>query len=249
MEAVIPRVLAKVAHARREARLTPVSRRVRAEGLTYLSPARLQTIEFCVRDVNRRGVPGDFIEAGVALGGSAVVLATLMGEGRSFHGFDVFGMIPPPGPNDPKEAHDRYAVIASGDSAGIGGDPYYGYVPELYDRVVATFARYGRPVDEHAVSLHRGLYEDTLRPSRSVALAHVDSDWYQPVRTCLERIAPHLSIGGYIVLDDYFDYGGCRRAVDEFLALRNDFRTARKSANIALLRTLPDTSTIASSKH
>jgi asparagine synthase (glutamine-hydrolysing) len=50
-----------------------------------------------------------------------------------------------------------------------------------------------------------------------VAFAHVDVDWYEPVSTCLERIFPRLVEGGSIILDDYHDWGGCRKAADEYL--------------------------------
>jgi asparagine synthase (glutamine-hydrolysing) len=193
-------------------------------------------LEECARDVNRRGIQGDFLEAGVALGGSAIVLAMLMGPGRAFHGYDVFGMIPPPGPEDPAESHERYVVISSGRSAGIAGRTYYGYVDDLQVRVTTTFANFGLPVDGTRISLHPGLFEDTLQPPNAVALAHVDSDWYEPVRTCLARISPRVSPGGYIVLDDYFDYGGCRQAVDEFLAVCSDFQVAGHNGNVALRR-------------
>ncbi len=81
---MLRRIVDRGRRVRQEARLTPVSRRVRAEHLTYLVPERLLMLERCARDVNRHGVAGDFIEAGVALGGSAIVLATLMGPGRAF---------------------------------------------------------------------------------------------------------------------------------------------------------------------
>jgi hypothetical protein len=42
------------------------------------------------------------------------------------------------------------------------------------------------------------------------------------------------------VLDDYYDYGGCRQAVDEFLAGRPEFGMALRGANVALRRTAPD---------
>jgi asparagine synthase (glutamine-hydrolysing) len=45
----------------------------------------------------------------------------------------------------------------------------------------------------------------------------VDVDWYSPVKTCLKHIVPQISPGGMLVLDDYQDWGGCRKAVDEFL--------------------------------
>jgi O-methyltransferase len=202
--------------------LSRVSRRVMDERLTYLEAPNLRTLERCARSVRCDRVPGDFVETGVALGGSGVMLASRMGAGREFHGFDVFGMIPPPSDQDPPEVHERYRTIAEGRSPGIGGDIYYGYVSDLYDRVVETFARYGQPVDGHRVHLHPGLFEDTLHPERPIALAHIDCDWFDPVKLCLERIWPLVSPGGLVILDDYAFYGGCTAAVDAFLADRSD---------------------------
>jgi O-methyltransferase len=193
-----------------------VAKQVRAENLTYLDPAKLELLEACVREV--RGVRGDFLETGVALGGSAIVLSDQMGRRRHFHGYDVFAMIPPPGDADPPAVHERYRTIAEGRSEGIGGDTYYGYLDDLYDRVVAAFSRHGLRVDGERIALHRGLFEDTLWPTSPIALAHVDCDWYEPVKLCIERIWPRLSTGGLVVFDDYNDYGGCTKAVDEFAA-------------------------------
>jgi len=50
-----------------------------------------------------------------------------------------------------------------------------------------------------------------------------DVDWYDPVKTCLDRIWPHLIVGGVIILDDYQDWGGCRKATDEFLLKWKDY--------------------------
>ena len=50
-----------------------------------------------------------------------------------------------------------------------------------------------------------------------VAIAHVDVDWYHPVMTSLRRIVPRLVAGGSVIIDDYHDWGGCRKATDEFL--------------------------------
>src|SRR4051794_31256561 len=72
--------------------LSPVARAVRERRLTYLRPERLRALERCAARVNRERVAGDFLEAGLALGGSAIVLAAHMGAGRRFHGYDVFGM-------------------------------------------------------------------------------------------------------------------------------------------------------------
>ena len=83
-------------------------------------------------------------------------------------------------------------------------------------KVEKNFAKLGFPIREHAVSLVQGLVQDTLEPNDAVCLAHVDVDWYDPVLTCLERIVPKLTPRGAIVFDDYGDWSGCRRAVDEY---------------------------------
>ena len=51
-----------------------------------------------------------------------------------------------------------------------------------------------------------------------IAFAHIDVDWFDPVKVSLERIFPKLTRGGSIILDDYFAWGGCKKATDEFLA-------------------------------
>jgi asparagine synthase (glutamine-hydrolysing) len=230
MADLLTRVRNTVSHRIGEARTSKTARRVRDENLTYLMAEQLQGIEACLRDVLRRDVEGDFLEAGLALGGSGIVIAGHLRDGRAFHGFDVFGMIPPPTENDPPEVHERYATIRSGASEGIGGDTYYGYRDDLYEQVRASFERFGVPVDGQRVVLHRGLFEDTLRPDRPVAFAHLDCDWYDPVALCLQRIHPHLSPGGYVVIDDYYAYGGARRATDEFLAETGDLERSEISS-------------------
>lgn len=210
--------------------ISDVAQRVRDENLTYLDPAKLELLEACVREVGR--VRGDFLELGVALGGSAIVLANRMDRRRHFHGYDVFAMIPPPGKMDPPAVHERYRTIVEGRSEGIGGDTCYGYRDDLYDQVVAAFARHGMEVDGRRIALHRGLFQETLRPTSPVAFAHVYCDWYEPVKLCLDRIWPELSTGGLMLCDDYNDYGGCTKAVDEFAASEPtaELRTTRPSA-------------------
>ena len=175
-------------------------------------------------DVERAGLDGLVIEAGTALGGSAIVMAAAKSPERPMQVYDVFGLIPAPGDEDGADVHERYATIAAGEARGIGGDTYYGYRDDLYGEVTASFARLGVPAAEHNVELVKGLFEDTLVLDGPVALAHLDGDWYESTRTCLERIAPRLVPGGRIVLDDYYKWSGCRRAVDEYFAAHDGFR-------------------------
>jgi O-methyltransferase len=218
-------------------RLSRTARAVRRRHLTYLSPKKLRTLERCVDLIEDHQVPGDILEAGVALGGSAILLST-RAEARRFHGYDVFGMIPPPGEKDPPEVHERYATIREGRSKGIGSEVYYGYRDDLFEHARRVLAEFGAPVGDR-VQLKRGLFEDTLHPTGPVALAHVDSDWYEPVRLCLSRIAPHVPQGGLIVLDDYHDYGGCRQAAAEFLSEQSEWRVVADAGSLVVGRVTP----------
>lgn len=233
---LVQRIRGRIGSYAEERALSRVARRALAEHLTYLTVDKLRSLEACARAIDREGVPGDVVEAGVALGGSSIVLASTLSPGRRFHGYDLFGQIPPPSERDDERSHRRYAVIASGESRGLGDDEYYGYLPDLYDRVVAAFARFGLLVDQEGIALHRGLFEDTLFPEAPVALAHIDSDWYEPVALCLARLEPVLSPGAYVVLDDYFDYGGCAEATREFLSTHPGFTVVGEAGNLVVRR-------------
>jgi O-methyltransferase len=211
--------------------LSPTAKQVRRERLTYLNVFKLRRLETAVRELERSGISGDFLEFGVALGGSSIILAChAASQGRGFHGFDVFATIPPPtSDKDDVKSKRRYDVIQSGNSTGIGGDEYYGYKDNLFLEVCAAFERYGLPVDGKRVHLHKGLFEQTWPAAgvTSASLVHIDCDWYDPVAYCLQAVADLLAPGGLIVLDDYHDYGGARTAVDEFLGRRPDFSLQR----------------------
>lgn len=204
--------------------LGKVARRVSADRLTYLPVEKLRRVEGAIKRTFT--VPGDILEFGVALGGSGIILAHDTRPGRHFHGFDVFGMIPPPlSSKDDARSKERYEIIRSGQSKGIGNDKYYGYRTDLYGDVIASFAHHGVGVDNKSIILHKGLFEDTWPAAgiESAALVHIDCDWYDPVLFCLNSCAEILSHNGLIVIDDYNDYGGCRTAVDEFLAHHSEF--------------------------
>lgn len=217
--------------------------RIRAENLTYMEAPRFGTLARELDRIGKAGVPGAVLEFGVAGGGSAVFLAArAAAQARAFMGFDLFGMIPPPGPNDPPEAHARHAEIRAGQSKGINGATYYGYETDLQAKVAGVLARHGTPVDGTRVILVPGLFEDTVphRLPDQVAFAHIDCDWHDPVALCLASLAPRMAPGAALVLDDYADWEGCRRAADAFLAASPAFSLVAREPNAVIRRTRPD---------
>ena len=192
-------------------------KKIKKAKLTYLSNNKLASLAYACRNIEKNNIDGIIIEAGCALGGSSILLASLKSKNRYLNVYDVFGMIPPPTDNDTQDVHDRYNTVVQGESIGLGGDEYYGYQENLYETVQANFRDFGVNLKTQSVLLVRGLVQDTLIIDQPVALAHIDVDWYDPVMTCLERIFPNLVVGGSIIIDDYYDWGGCKKATDDFL--------------------------------
>lgn len=227
---------------RREIRLLgldPVGKAVSREQLTFLTPDKLKLLQEELEAVLQAGVKGDICEFGLAWGGSSVLIAQQASKEHPYHGFDVFGMIPPPSSEkDDDFSRERYEVIKAGRAEGFGGNEYYGYRDDSYGKVEALFARFGRPVDNQAIFLHKGLFEETLPSfaSTAVAFAHIDCDWYDPVRVTLGAMHSRLSLGGRMIIDDYPEFGGCKAATDEFLAAHPGKYRSTMKARLVLER-------------
>lgn len=218
------------------AELTEALGAIRDEHLTFLKDDQLASLVSCVLETEASGRPGILLEAGTARGGSAIAMALAKTPGRPLHVHDVFGMIPPPSTADGEDVHERYERIKAGEAQGSTPDEtYYGYRTDLLREVQESFARHGVPVDEHRVSLVQGLFQDTILGDEPVALAHVDGDWYESTMTCLERLSPRLVPGGRIIIDDYYAWSGCARAVDDFTPRHPELRVEMR-AKVHLVR-------------
>jgi O-methyltransferase len=172
---------------------------------TLLTPLNLLFLVELATRVNRLGIPGDFVECGVYNGGSAGVLGYSMtrlnGSARKLWLFDSFEGLPASG------AHDREIDRQlEGDYAGSERQ-----VRRILERLDVPKDRY-----EIAVGRFEQTFEQVETPA--IALLHVDCDFYEPVKQSLETFFPRVSPGGFVVLNDYGTFPGCRAATDEFLA-------------------------------
>jgi O-methyltransferase len=206
------------------------------ERLSYLRASDLNDLWRHVDEVEKKAHEGILIEAGCALGGSAIVISASKSRSRPFYIYDTFGLIPPPSEFDGSDAQQRYKEITEGKSKGIGGDPYYGYHKNLMDQVKGNFSRLGYDLEKNNIHLIRGEFALTLIPPGPVAFAHIDADWYESVKICLERIVPLLAPRGILVMDDYLTWMGCRKAVDEFFCDKKEAFVFRKKGALHIIK-------------
>ncbi len=68
----------------------------------------------------------------------------------------------------------------------------------------------------------KGFFHETIpsAPIGRLALLRLDGDTYESTMSALQLQYDKVSLGGYCVVDDYYAFSDCRRAVDEFRAAR-----------------------------
>jgi O-methyltransferase len=169
-----------------------------------ITPLNLYFLNECVQRIERLGIDGDIVEAGVYRGGSAAVLGWSMlryeDRPRRLWLFDSFSGFPAAGERD----GDFSQTLAGSHAAGV-------------DETRALLERVGVP--ENRYEIVAGFFEDaypTLEAPRT-ALLHIDCDLYESVKLTLEKFFPALSPGGFVIVNDYGIYRGANAATNEFL--------------------------------
>lgn len=207
-----------------------IAQAVTNKHLSYLGVNALYELAQVAAANEKLNLEGAVVETGCALGGSSIVIAYAKNKKRKFFIYDTFGMIPAPSEQDGEDVHERYKVIQSGEASGLGNEKYYGYVENLYNKVINNLNLFGFDILENNINLVKGLYENSLKIDFPVALAHIDCDWFDSVLLSLQKIEPYLVSGGTLVIDDYYTYSGCRKAVDEYFKdKKNDFKFVKRS--------------------
>ncbi len=156
--------------------------------------------------IEEEKIPGDVVECGVYRGGSAATMARVATHSnlkRTVWLFDSFQGMPPVTEVDGPGALDWVGALA-------------------YDaRKVEKLLRQ-TGADLSRVRIVEGFFADTFPTVNipQIALLNVDSDWYESVKICFEQFYDAVAPGGFVSIDDYGAWPGCRLAVDEFFKNR-----------------------------
>jgi hypothetical protein len=183
-----------------------------------------------------KDIPGVIMEFGIWWGQNLVFFENLRAVYEPFNqtrrviGFDTF---------------KGYTGISKQDKASetikAGGyavsENYQSYLDELIDfheknNVLKGVKKHETVAGDVSVSLPRYLKSN---PEIVVALAYIDLAIYEPIKTCLTALRPHLIPGSVIVMDEFNnpDYPGATKAFREafseveFEATRSQFMADR----------------------
>lgn len=202
---------------------------------TMLSEQRLYSLYQLARHVCENSVQGNFVECGVAAGGSSALLAWVIKKfsihPRRLFSFDSFTGMPEPTSND---RHQGINAESTGWGAGTCS------APEESVREICTILGV-----EDVLTTVKGYFEETLPQMRDwigmVALLHMDGDWYESTRAILNNLYDRLTNEALIQVDDYGHWDGCRKAVHEFADARSLQITINQIDDTGVWFVKPDT--------
>jgi hypothetical protein len=178
---------------------------------TMTSNERLFSLISAVEYIVKNNIQGDFAECGVYKGGSMMAVAlTLLRENcvdRDLYLYDTFT-----GMTEPTDV----------DVDLHGKAPNWEVWPlATLDQVKPALFSTNYPAGR--IHFVEGRVEDTLpahMPKR-LALLRLDTDWYVSTKHELIHLFPIITSGGVLIIDDYGQYRGSRRAVDEYFFENN----------------------------
>ena len=178
-----------------------------ANGYTMTGMKRLENVEFCVNEVLKNNIEGDFIETGVWKGGTCIFVAALFkvyeATDRKVWVADSFQGLPEPDvekyPDD--EGDDLYTIEQ---------------LRVSLDQVKDNFKRFN--VLDDNVQFLKGWFKDTLptAPIDKLSIIRLDGDMYESTMDGLVNLYHKLSPGGFIIIDDYGAIEACKKAVHDF---------------------------------
>jgi O-methyltransferase len=169
--------------------------------------AYVNNLELCARFA---AIPGSVVECGVWRGGMIAGMAEVLGADRGYFLFDSFEGLPPA-----RADLDGAAAVAWQKDAH--SPVHYNNCTAAEEEAAAAMKLSGAT----SFSLVKGWFNETIprfAPPSEIAVLRLDCDWYESTRVCLENLYPKVAPGGVVIVDDYYIWDGCARAVNEFIA-------------------------------
>jgi O-methyltransferase len=169
-------------------------------------------------------VEGVVVECGTWRGGMIGGIAKLFNQpSRTYYLYDSFEGLP-----DATELDGKQAQAFATDEAMI----------EKYDNCKAEieFAQKAMKIANVAEPIiTKGWFNETLSTfpkNEKIAVLRLDGDWYESTLECLNALFDNVAEGGVIIIDDYYAWEGCAKAVHDFLSSRKSDMRIRQFQNM-----------------
>jgi O-methyltransferase len=154
-------------------------------------------------------IKGSVVECGTWKGGMIGGIAKILSnQDRTYYLYDSFEGLPPA-----KDIDGQSAIEWQQDTES---DAY------LDNCTASEESAYQAMKLSGAKNYHiiKGWFSDTLPKYQGgeIAILRMDGDWYDSTMDCLKNLYQHVAPGGIIIIDDYYMWDGCSRAIHDFVS-------------------------------
>jgi len=183
---------------------------------------RLFCLIRAIEHINHNNLEGDFVECGVWKGGNLILFQKMIErlnlKNKKIYGYDTFEGMSEPTDFDADtfmgglKAKEHMNLQPK----DINVDNIHAYAP--LDMVKSIYS--GNTDKNNNLTLVKGKVEDTLKDPKNVpekiSILRLDTDWYESTKVELEILYPRLIKNGILIIDDYGEWSGSRKATDEY---------------------------------
>lgn len=184
----------------------------------------IDQMERLILEIVENEISGCIIETGCWRGGISIYSKVIIDyfekfrgleskSQRKFHLFDTFGIFPKPAEEDQSGGKKDFLIhnitewlFQDSNNLSLVRDNF------------KKFGMWGK----NRVKLHQGVFEESIPKLeegeiQEIAILRLDSDYYDSTMYILEQFYDKVSVGGFIVVDDYNNiFLACKNAVDNF---------------------------------
>ena len=195
-----------------------------ASEFSMTSHDRIFALLRAIQHIYNNNLEGDFVECGVWKGGNLILYQKMIEKlnikGKKIYGFDTFE-----GMSDPTDADFPADNLFGGFKAehymktqkkDLNINNIHAYAP--IEMVKNNFNNNTK--NRNNLILIKGKVEDTLKIQSNlpdkISILRLDTDWYESTKAELEVLYPRLVKNGVLIIDDYGEWSGSRKATNEY---------------------------------
>lgn len=159
-----------------------------------------------------KNIEGSVLECGVWKGGMVAAVSEILGKERNYYLFDSFEGLP-----DAKDIDGEAALNWQSDKKS---DWYFDNCKSNIEDAEAAM----KLADTSNYKIYKGWFNETFpkfKINEQIAVLRLDADWYDSTLLCMEYFFPKVAKDGLIIIDDYYVWDGCSKAIHDYLSKHN----------------------------
>ncbi len=188
---------------------------------------RMSILINLVKLIYKNKIEGDFVECGVWRGGNLILFQKLIKyfsiKNKKIYGYDTFNGMTPPSELDVyyNKKTAQYLMDKEKKNQNLQHTIHAICSLNQVKKNIISLSK------KNCIKLIQGDVKKTLKINKNlpkkISILRLDTDFYDSTKVELEILYPRIQRGGVLILDDYGEWQGAKKAVDEYFGKNMPF--------------------------